>query len=643
MAADLIDRVAQDLAAGRDVDWDAAYAAADHTAEREQLESLRLVHQIARAHRVIAESTGVDDAHTTVAAPSPTESAPDPAREVWGRYRLVQEVGSGTFGRVFKATDTALNLDVAIKILHRHVDDELLKERLLNEGRTLARVRHDNVVRVLGVEFNGNRVGLCTEFIRGETLEQEVRARGTFSQAQAVEVGSAICRALSAVHRAGFLHRDVKARNSMRERDTGRIVLMDFGTGRDLHDELASNGVGMAGTGIYMAPEVLLGAPASFSSDTYSVGVVLYHVLTGAYPVEGNSLAALKEAHRDGLRTPLGVRRPDLPSSFVRIVEQALAPKSERYATPAALGDALEKASADRGRLIKRLKVFAVTAPSVVGAFTALGFISTTYFNYALGRLDFVDEGFRDWLKWGAKSTLGPIIIAAIALVGGIVVLESIRSLIRMSAKSQDIERAIASFIHRRSLDDVRVVSALALMLSALLLVGAWWYFASLIETFAIYPDISMVSLDRIRLFSPDYAEFQWSYRRVFSSVLTASLMLWYPAVRLAIRTRRPIPRHVAVAGAIVLAMSIILLDFPYKLLTHDIDFQDVRWSGHTCQLLAQRGEDRLIFCSDLPAPRSRTVRSDSLIVVSEPLDPDKVVWDIIDAKRKRSIFKFLM
>jgi protein kinase-like protein len=421
-------------------------------------------------------------------------------------------------------------------------------------------------------------------------------------------------------------------------------VLMDFGTGREVARELEAPAAGVDGPAIYMAPEVLMGEPASYSSDTYSVGVVLYHVLTAAYPVEGASLSDLKTAHRAGLRTPLGVRRPDLPPSFVRVVERALAPKAERYATPAALCDDLEHVSGGRGsRVYRVLGGLAAAAAGLIIAFTVLGFITTLYFNSSLGRLEFVDEGFWDWLKWGAKSTLAPITTAALALVIASVILESIRLLFGMATKSYEIERSIAAFVHRHLLDDVRVISAISLLASVILLVGACWYFAELLSAFTIYPDISTVPIDRIRLLSPDFAEFQWAYRKTFSTVTTATMTLWYPAVRLAIRTRRPIPRHVAIGGGIVLAISLILLDFPYRLLTHDIDFHDVSWSGHTCQLLGQRGEDRLIFCPDFEPPRSRTVRSDSVVVDPASVSDPIVVWDVADAKRKRSVFRFLM
>lgn len=642
MSDDLIDRIVQDLALGRSVDWTAAMASAASPAERRQLESLRLVNRIATRDPSTAETmTLVNKPPEGAHAIANTLAA---TTRVWGRYRLVQEAGSGSYGTVYRAVDPALDLDIAIKILHRHVGNDLLKERLLKEGRALARIRHQNVVRVLGVELRGDRVGLCTEFINGETLENEVRTHGTFSQAQAIEVGKAICQALVAVHRAGFIHRDVKARNVMRERDTGRIVLMDFGTGRELEQELTSTDMGIEGTAIYMAPEVLEGQPASHSSDVYSAGVLLYYVLTAAYPVEGSSLEDLKSAHAKGLRTPLGDRRPDLSPAFLRIVERAIATKLSRYSTPAVLCDDLERVGDERPLWFQRLRVGAATVVAALGGLVALGFVNTLYLNTVLGRAGFVEEGMLDWLKWGAKATLAPGVIAAFTLLVATLILEFARLLVRISTHARKAERFATALIHRCSLDDVAVLSSLSLLASAAALFGTWWYFAPLFGTLAgIFPDISTVSLDQLSLLSPDFGRYHVSYRQAFIGTTIACIMLWYPAVRLAIRTRRQIPRRVAIAGALVFAFSLILLDFPYRLLSHDIDFAEVSWEGRSCHVLGERGDDRLIFCPSLPAPRSRTVKADALIAHPASVDDDQALPGSIDAKKKRSIFKFML
>ena len=405
MPDDLLGRIAQDVAAGKAVDWTAALSSLTTDAQRKQVEALRMVERIAgwrpRARSAVLGST-------MTGGPFPQSPLPGQDGPRWGRYVLVEEAGSGSYGRVYRAFDPDLDLDVAVKVLHRHVQDDLLRERLLKEGRALAKIRHQNVVRVLGIEFNGDRVGLCTEFVHGETLEQEVRTHGTFSEGEAIEVGKAVCQALAAVHRAGFLHKDVKARNVMRERDTGRIVLMDFGTGRELTEELALGGFGIEGTAIYMAPEMLDGHGASHATDVYSVAVLLYYLLTAAYPVEGQSLPDLRTAHARGLRTPLGERRPDFSPGFLRVDRARPFRPPKRQATPAVLCAELEGFGSRPPLWLQRVRTTAIVVASVAGAVLSLGFINTFYLNTALGRGSFVDEGILDWFTWGAKGTAGP-------------------------------------------------------------------------------------------------------------------------------------------------------------------------------------------------------------------------------------------
>ncbi|HEX8028986.1 MAG TPA: serine/threonine-protein kinase, partial [Vicinamibacterales bacterium] len=423
MPDDLVGRIAQDIADGKTVDWAAVLSAAGTPAERQQVESLRVVHGLGR----MEHSRGDASLDNTVTVsldprvPRPTEDGPR-----WGRYVLMEEAGSGGFGRVYRANDPTLDLDVAIKVLHRHVNDQLLRERLLTEGRALARIRHQNVVRVLGIEFNGDRVGLCTEFVHGQTLERELRTHGTFSEAEVIQIGKAVCQALAAVHHAGFLHRDVKARNVMRERDTGRIVLMDFGTGRELAEELASDGFGLEGTVIYMAPEVLAGHHASHATDVYSVGVLLYYLLTGAYPVEGQSFTEIKAAHARGDRTPLIDRRPDLSPGFLQVVERALSSPAKRYATPSVLGAELESVDTKPALWVQRVRAGAIAAISVVGGVVGLGFVNTFYVNVALGRGGFANEGLVDWFTWGMKSILAPAVVAALTLLATTLAIECV-------------------------------------------------------------------------------------------------------------------------------------------------------------------------------------------------------------------------
>jgi TolB-like protein/Tfp pilus assembly protein PilF len=164
------------------------------------------------------------------------------------------------------------------------------------------------------------------EFVRGLTLAQAIEQGKTFSTPEAFAIGIQLCSAVGAVHGAGLLHRDIKAQNVMLAED-GRVVLMDFGTGLELGDASAP---GLAGTPLYLAPELLAGSEPTVRSDVYSVGVVLYHLLTGSFPVRAAGLRELREAHTRGERTGLSKARPDLPPKLVDVIERASSAQPER-------------------------------------------------------------------------------------------------------------------------------------------------------------------------------------------------------------------------------------------------------------------------------------------------------------------------
>ena len=228
--------------------------------------------------------------------------------ETWGHIRVLEPLGSGAFGRVYRAWDTRLDREVALKLLPARSDvGDARASSIIQEGRLLARVRHPNVVTIYGAERIGDTVGLWMELIDGETVEQRLARGLPFQPSETIEIGIQICRAVSAVHDAGLLHRDIKAQNVMLATD-GRAVLMDFGTGWEMSEPSAST-VALAGTPLYLAPEVLRGGEATIQSDVYSIGVLLYHMLTGTYPVRARDFSDLRLAHErrdrgDVLRDP---------------------------------------------------------------------------------------------------------------------------------------------------------------------------------------------------------------------------------------------------------------------------------------------------------------------------------------------------
>jgi serine/threonine-protein kinase len=331
MAADpLFDDVAGAVLDGDPVNWADVEAGADATATS-VVKHLRVLSLVADLHR----PQGSAATRQQRSRGMPTES--------WGHLRLLERVGRGAFGEVYRAWDARLDREVALKLLPAPKISDAAASSIIEEGRLLARVRHPGVVTIHGAEQIGDRVGLWMEYVRGSTLEELLEDGERFTPAEVIRIGIELCSAVAAVHAAGVIHRDIKAQNVIHA-DDGRVMLMDFGAGL----ETAAAASAPAGTPFYLAPELLAGAPASQRSDVYSLGVLLYHLLTGRFPVAGKSLHDVRIAHERGERALLAAARPDLPRRLARAIEHAIDPQPARRCQSAtALAAALQ--SAQRG------------------------------------------------------------------------------------------------------------------------------------------------------------------------------------------------------------------------------------------------------------------------------------------------------
>lgn len=282
-----LDRIADAILDGIPIDW--------RSVDTEDLPDKALVEQLKTLAALGMRSTS-------------GSMTPEPWR--WGHLQVFDRIGHGAFGDVYRAWDPRLDREVALKLLRSDVlDDAGPSCAVIEEGRLLARVRHPNVVTIYGAEPIDGRVGLWMEFVKGRTLEEALRSGHTFTAAEVIRLGVDLCAAVAAVHAAGMVHRDIKAQNIMLD-DGGRLVLMDFGAGHEADD---STGKATAGTPLYLAPEVLSGGAATRRTDVYSVGVVLFRLLTGSYPVFGAHLADLRRAHATG--NPPTHRRHGSPGS----------------------------------------------------------------------------------------------------------------------------------------------------------------------------------------------------------------------------------------------------------------------------------------------------------------------------------------
>ncbi len=404
-----------------DIDWKELEASVVDDEDRQLLQDLRVLADVAQLHRS-DDSAGsaaplagrgrvvgrISPALTDTDAPTVEERVlPPPTTgplDHWGHLELIEQIGQGSFGNVYRARDTRLDRDVALKLLRKGRQTAELAEKILHEGRILARVRHRNVVTVFGVEEQDGRIGLWMEYIRGRTLEQLLRSTGSFGSREAALIGQELCRALASVHKAGLVHRDIKAQNVMRE-EGGRLVLMDFGAGQYVHAAGAAPSGRLTGTPLYLAPELLRGGEATVRSDIYGLGVLLFHLVTGQYPVSASSIDDLRQAHVEGRRFRLHDARPDLADDFARVVERASHPDpARRYSSAGALQEAL-------ARSLGLDSTITVDAESLAVALAAPGVDTPA---------PVVGAGPRSWpFRWwhvaGAGFALGAVLVALLA------------------------------------------------------------------------------------------------------------------------------------------------------------------------------------------------------------------------------------
>ncbi len=238
-----------------------------------------------------------DDRTVSISASAASASAKEHPKK-WGPFQLLQRLDAGSFGEVYRAWDLTLEREVALKLLLPYgLNQEEQYASIVAEARAMARVRHNNTVAVYGVDRHDDRVGLWSDFVRGQTLARWVEAEGPRSEKETIEIGITLSDALSAVHHAGLLHRDIKPGNAMRAED-GRILLMDFGLSHELYQEGR-----WGGTPGYMAPELLRGGPPSVESDIYAMGVLLQFLCTGKISPPDKTLGAISKGLRQVIET----------------------------------------------------------------------------------------------------------------------------------------------------------------------------------------------------------------------------------------------------------------------------------------------------------------------------------------------------
>ena len=291
---------------GTPVDWPSELASPRNADDQKIIEQLQAIAALASVHRSPDDRT-----HDLVAEDHSVRTS-------WGPLQLRRVIGRGSFGTIYLAWDPGLEREVVVKIMER----SNRTHAIFQEARLLARVRHPNVVTVYRVEEFDGVAGIEMELVDGQTLKQVLEERGIFGAHETALIGTDVCRAVAAVHKAGLIHRDIKAQNVMREAG-GRIVLMDFGAGQvraERHQTLRR----LTGTPLYLAPDVLNGQPASVSATSTASASCSITSSRSDFRSKAKRSALIEEAHADGRVTPIGDHRPDLPAGIVQVATRAL-------------------------------------------------------------------------------------------------------------------------------------------------------------------------------------------------------------------------------------------------------------------------------------------------------------------------------
>ena len=390
-----------------------------------------------------------------------------------------------------------------------------------------------------------------------------------------------------------------------------------------------------------MAPEVLAGREASTASDVYSLGVLLYFLVSGAYPIEGRTASDIVSAHGFGRRVRLADRRADLPDPFVRVVERAIEPSLQRrYGSAGAMLDDLATAVAGlsperQAQLLPRSEQQSVagefaksgkkaarsaivgwsaTAIGIVALVALLGFLTSNAFDATLGRTaEFAREPLLHRLGFGLSGLVPPIVYAAIFMIVVRLTFGGLRSIGRVVPPAGRTLRRVRSAVSARArgfgFDHPRSIAQWVVVLQALALAAAMWAFSDLL--WALMSFIDNAEPEKLHIL-------RWrnllhlEYRLVLSVLIAAMALAWWKLLT-GPRGLRP-DRPTTASGLAIIGIAMLLLVVPYRVLIHN-QFQRADYEGQRCYAIGQRpgdpSPDLLIFCPDNAPPRNRVVSAD--------------------------------
>ena len=343
-----------------------------------------------------------------------------------GRYRIQRKLGAGGMADVYLAEDQELGRRVAIKILNgRHANDDQFIERFRREAKNAAALNHPNIVSIYDRGNAEDTYYIAMEFLDGRTLKELIVGRGAAPINVAIEYARQILSALRFAHRHGIVHRDIKPHNVLVDGE-GRVKVTDFGIARAGTSQMTETG-SIVGTAQYLSPEQARGGEVDPRSDLYSLGIVLYELLTGKTPFEGDTPVEIAMKHLSNAPQPPSKLRPDIPRELDMVVLRALAKSpDDRYQSAdemeadlerVARGASVSATTSDTATQVLRRPAAAAAAASA----TAATMIATPPSTAAAGVPPTVVEEEEEYAEEGGERPLWPWLVAAGFVIAAII------------------------------------------------------------------------------------------------------------------------------------------------------------------------------------------------------------------------------
>ena len=300
-------KLATEIADGKAINWQ--HNKGDYSDDLELLHELNAISKICKALKQVPNVT--EEIHTIQVLFN------------WGHLQVIKKIGEGSYSDVYKAYDPILDRNVALKLLKPEKIAAYQSRAFIQEARRIAKVRNRHVLAIHGASIHDSKAGMWSDLITGYTLKNQQHRCHNYQIKDLIKVFANLTDALIAVHGAGLIHGDIKPSNVMQD-EKGQYLLMDFGAGSE--DDIAQSDSPeyITGTPLLMAPELFSGHAISPASDIYAFGALLFKLATNQYPVTGNTILEVADAHKKRKYASLQKLRPDLPNSICQLINLML-------------------------------------------------------------------------------------------------------------------------------------------------------------------------------------------------------------------------------------------------------------------------------------------------------------------------------